>query len=186
MLISTLDSFAAQQGFLQYLFGSPKQRLLALDSLDRLEAAPSDDGDAFLSATEAIRNRPENDVAPNSMGNSADYMAPSALIPLYAAGAVAVRQQMHRRLAMVGVGLQLYKFKNGRFPVELSTVADVGLNAEKLMPVGGKPFGYRPSEDGDSAILWGFVVPFKNQTPEEPDDVNDPLMNNKPWVWNLK
>ena len=186
MLSTTLDDFAAKQGFLRKILGAPKLRLIAFDSLDQLEAAASDDGDAFLKAIESVQNRPEHDVAPSMLGNSADYMASHALIPLYVAGTSAVRMQMHRRLAISGIGLQLYKLKHRKFPSELASIADVGLDPTKLMPVGGKPFGYRVSEKGDSAILWGFVVPFKKQTPEEPDAVDDRLVNNKPWVWNLR
>jgi len=184
MLLTTLDSFANRQGPLRYVFGSPGARTVTLKLLARLEAAPVDDIQDFMSQCSSV----QGDIEEFGFGNrsSADDLAPTALIPLTARGNIIVSGEMQRRLATLAVATQLYRAKHGKLPADISEVAAVGIDPAKLVPVGGKPFGYRVNEDRSSGVLWGFsLLTRTKQTPDEPPNVDDGMELNRAWVWQL-
>ncbi len=188
MLQTALDSLATKQGLTYFAFGSPTVRLATLELLDRLEAAPLDDPHGFFRVGKQVQGEIE-DLGFGSRG-STDALAPTALIPITARAAVVANREMERRLAMLAVAIQLYRSNTGKLPAEISeviaAVAKLGVNAAELEPIGGKPFGYRVSEDGSSATVWGFsLLSNTKQTPDEPPEIDDPLGQNRNWVWRL-
>ncbi len=62
----------------------------------------------------------------------------------------------------------------------------MGVDLQRLMPMGGKPFGYRLSEDKSTAELWGFHILLRNlSTPDEPLPIEGQDSNNSRWLWKL-
>ena len=184
MLQTELDAFAAKQGMMYSIFGAPRFRTATLELLDRLEAAPLDDIEGLLKVGRDVQAAIEE----LGFGNqgSADIMAPTALIPFTARTSTMVSREMERRLAMLAVAVQMYRAKSVKLPSDIAEVGKLGLDPTKLMPVGGKPFGYRVSEDGSSGVLWGFsLLTNAKQTPDEPPETDDPSGLNAAWVWSL-
>lgn len=180
MLLSALDSLASKQGF-TLLGGPAKSRIRMLKLLDRLASATFEDGDAFMRLIEEGLDEIEQF---GFAERSVDVMALSGATPLIAAGTVYVRNEMKRKLALIAIGVQLYRHKHGNLPSNLEELSKVNLDPAALMPIGGKPFGYRLNEQLDTATVWGFYIPSSiKQTPPEPPERTG---NNGDWVWKVK
>ncbi|MCE3019291.1 MAG: hypothetical protein ACK56W_15180, partial [Pirellula sp.] len=180
MLLSALESLASNQSFTLF-GGSAKSRLRLLKLLDRLESAKFEDGDAFVRLIEESLHEIEQF---GFTENSVDAMALSGATPVVAAGTVYVRNEMKRTLALIAIGVQLYRHKHGNLPSSLEELAKVNLDPASLAPIGGKPFGYRLNAQRDTATVWGFYIPSRiKQTPTEP---LEPVGENGDWVWRVR
>jgi hypothetical protein len=180
MLLSALESLASNQSFTLF-GGSAKSRIRMLKLLDRLESAKFEDGDAFVRLIEESMHEIEQF---GFTENSVDAMALSGATPVVAAGTVYVRNEMKRKLALIAIGVQLYRHKHGNLPSSLEELAKVNLDPASLAPIGGKPFGYRLNAQKDTATVWGFYIPSRiKQTPTEP---LEPVGENGDWVWRFR
>jgi len=180
MLLSALESLASNQSFTLF-GGSAKSRLRLLKLLDRLESAKFEDGDAFMRLIEESLHEIEQF---GFTENSVDAMALGGATPVVAAGTVYVRNEMKRKLALIAIGVQLYRHKHGNLPSNLEELAKVNLDPVSLTPIGGKPFGYRLNAQRDTATVWGFYIPSRvKQTPPEPPE---PVGENSDWVWRFR
>ncbi len=185
-LVDSLEELGKRQGFLRHLLGSPQGRTIALDILDTLQAVKFEDLDKSLAEIDSSDNEAMRYQSGIMMVTSADHIAPFKVIGVKAAAASLVEQQMQIRLAQVAVAAQIYLTQEKRLPASLSDLASVGIEPDKLMPLGGKPFGYRLSEDKATAELWGFdILNRAKQTPDEPPVIEEPGSPSQRWLWKL-
>lgn len=186
MTQTTLNEFAKKEGALRWLLGSPQARLVALDMYDRVQAISFDDLDKAIEGTDAVEDMGHRYSASVRYPTSADHYAPMGISGTLATAFSVIRQQSQVRISKLAIAIELYRIKNKKLPESLSDVAEFGVVAEQNMPVGGKPFGYRVSEDKTSAELWGFDLLSRNKvTPDEPPEVNPVLDDHPWWRWHL-
>ncbi len=87
-----------------------------------------------------------------------------------------VTVKMIEQIAILGIGIRLYQSEYGMLPDQLSDLGKVGINFRELMPLGGKPYGYR--RQGNEAELWGTNPKRGKVTSDNPlrmDATNTPL-----------
>ena len=168
-----------------FLSGPFRGRLRMLELYERLGSINVEDGNAAMKVIDETQAEIEQYGFVDQ--SSIDGLALNSMIPLTASGTVEVRNRMKQRLASLAVAIQLYRMKFGKLPSTTAAVAEIGVDPTTLVPIGGKPFGYRFSEQGDSARLWGFYIPSRRAyTPDVPPDITDPLSQEHGWVWNIK
>lgn len=168
-----------------FLSGPFRGRLRMLELYDRLGSIDVEDGNAAMKVIDETQAEIEQYGFVDQ--STIDGLALNSMIPLTASGTVEVRNRMKQRFATLAVAIQLYRMKVGKLPSTTTAVSEIGVDPTTLVPIGGKPFGYRLSDQGDSARLWGFYIPSpRAYTPDEPPDITDPLSQEHGWVWNIK
>lgn len=171
----------------------PRDALAALRLYERMEqVAEQEDLDAFVQASSRLSAQIDAEFDAASMLEKYETQLTRLLLPASESFARAfARQAMQNRLAQLATAVRLYRHRFGEWPEQLDEVRAVGIDPAVLVPLGGKPFGYRV--DAGAAILWGFnpTVPSADGTvlsavPDGPPPLDDPnQLANDSWVWRL-
>lgn len=162
--------------------------LVWLDFYRRSEkVAEKNDLGAFVQASKRVREAMTAEFT--ELPDIGSMGAESVLDSSVALARALVRQAMHTQIGKLAVGLQLYQHRFSGWPEQLDDLNRVGIDPDKIVPLGGKPFGYR-IEKG-VAVLWGFEPTNARFTevPDEPPPL-PPLDGwdaniNGLWVWRL-
>ncbi len=156
---------------------------MAIDLFSQLEAMSFDDLSASKAALDAMVD--EIGMASIERPRGPDAMAPSSLLPLISIGARLCQNKLQTRLAILALGIQIYRTKQGHLPATLEQLSEVGLEPSKIIPQSVKTLGYRLSDDGRTARLWTFPLGLHR---EKNDDLSS--LEEKPeyrlWIWNLR
>lgn len=183
---TVLSELAQKQGAVRLLLGSPQARINALDMYQGLQQLTFDDLDKCIADMDQIENISNRYLSSVRFPTSADHYAPLEVSSTLAVAKAVVRQQSHLRLAKLAIAIELYRLKTNRLPESLNDVAEIGVDLEQNKPVGGKPFGYRLSDDKTSAEIWGFDLLSRNkQTPDTPPEVDEMLDPEPWWLWKI-
>ena len=100
-----------------------------------------------------------------------------------------VAAKMSEQIAILGTGIRLYQSEYGMLPDQLSDLRKLNINFQELMPLGGKPYGYR--RKGNGAELWGTHPKLGKATSDNPlrmDATNTALKRNDTleFYWELQ
>ncbi len=189
MMLPVFDdpSLAGDHG-VSTLPGRSRDALVYLNYMSRVSAIPTEDIDEFRSEIAEQESELSN-LLQGGMLQRYDTILTGLLTPsLAAAGDVFAKQATLHRLAALAIAVRLYEHEHGGWPQSLEDLAEYPLiNLERLVPPGGKPFGYRVDDSG--ATIWGFNLREETSTPAEPPPtgVDVPSSDtNQPWVWELK
>ncbi|MDX1925562.1 MAG: hypothetical protein SFV81_03535 [Pirellulaceae bacterium] len=177
---------------LRWLPGRNTDSLHFLDLIDQVMEVPDTDLDGFRAGLAKV----EQDFRRNFEGNlfqKFDSVVTTLTTPAVSSmGGAYIRDAMQRRAAAIAIGIRLYEKRNGRMPASLEDLkslelGELKLNPAGLLPLGGKPFGYKVEDK--QALLWGFDPNQASSTPAEPPSTADGSPNaiaNKRWTWTLE
>lgn len=158
-----------------------------LDLMENILEIPTTDLDQFQVRLE-VEEAKLAEALSGSFIKKLDNMLTSMLTPAFsAAGSAFIRQALTHRIAALAMGARLYKIEHGKFPESLSLLEPYGVVASDMVPVGGKPFGYRLDED--RALLWGFSrmseMTSVPDTPPDPQEGEPYVDQIRFWKWEL-
>ncbi|XZE45251.1 hypothetical protein SH467x_000485 [Pirellulaceae bacterium SH467] len=155
-----------------------------IDTMVAASEIRTEDWGRFLDSSSRLMSKFDRDI--QSSFAQVDQILSRILIPDYYATATTMINdcQLHRQ-ARVAIAVRMYQHQYGEFPSSLEVLPEA---ADKFVPFGSKPFGYRKETRG--ATLWGFQLSdTTKQIPEEPP-VTDPAVpnsiNNRQIVWVLE
>lgn len=170
-----------------------RDALVALEYYARMEAiADEEDLAAFVHSSAQLNEQMVAEFAEAGPLQQFETMMSRMLLPASDAFVRAfARQVMQNHLAKLGIGLRLYRHRFGEWPQQLDDLSKVGLNPAELVPLGGKPYGYRVEEG--TAILWSFNPAWHSRDASAPMEVPDdpPSLDGRDeaddaaWVWRL-
>ena len=161
-----------------------------LDSVWQYENIDTSSLDKFLSQANQIHASIQQEFSNPNKFASRHWLFTSKAIDDKAQFAIElVTAKMSEQIAILGTGIRLYQSEYGMLPDQLSDLGKLGINFRELMPLGGKPYGYR--RQGNEAELWGTHPKHGKVTSDNPlrmDATNTPLKRNETldFYWELQ
>ncbi len=161
-----------------------------LDSVGRYESIDTSSLDVFLSQANQIHTSIQQEFSNTNTLASRHWLFTGATLGNQSEVALElVTAKMSEQIAILGTGIRLYQTEYGMLPDQLADLGKLGINFRELIPLGGKPYGYR--REGNEAVLWGTNPKLGDATSENPfrmDPNKTPPKRNEvlDFCWELK
>lgn len=163
-----------------------RDELSFLQLTNRSAELPTEDLAKFRDANQALNEELGQLFRKGNWTTHFDNMITNLVLPAYGAyGEALVQREMRCRLAVLAIGVREYQAKFGKLPDALEDLSQIGIDATKLTPPGGKPFGFRKLDS--SVALWGFQSRTIESTPDDPPDITAPDHQwDRMWLWQME